>query len=183
MTFYPTGGVQHIEELLLPYDPSQALEKVARRKRQVRSRAISLGITLAILVGLYLWQRNRPGGAGSLTVYLVVLGISVAWLVGFVLAYVKARRDLRGVGEGVALRMGRPGVELAGSYVPWSDVVSLAAVRGRRLQSPRLQLVRTSGAPLSVPFDQLDVRPATLDLTARAYSGGRHGVDLEALDS
>jgi len=36
---------------------------------------------------------------------------------------------------------------------------------------------------LTVPLDQIDVRPATLDLTARAYSGGRHGVDLQALDS
>ena len=29
---------------------------------------------------------------------------------------------------------------------------------------------------------QVEVHPATLDSTARAYSGGRHGVDLTALD-
>jgi hypothetical protein len=34
-----------------------------------------------------------------------------------------------------------------------------------------------------VPLDQIPTLPATLDSTARAYSGGRFGVDLRALDT
>jgi hypothetical protein len=69
-------------------------------------------------------------------------------------------------------------------YVPWPEVVSLAAVRGRGIgAAPLLQLTRTSGPPLTVPFEQLSSRPATLDMTARAYSGGRHGIDLSAFDN
>ena len=34
-----------------------------------------------------------------------------------------------------------------------------------------------------MPLDQVTVFPATLDTTVRAFSGGRHGIDLSALDT
>jgi hypothetical protein len=34
-----------------------------------------------------------------------------------------------------------------------------------------------------VPLDQITVFPATLDSTVRAFSAGRHGVDLSAIES
>jgi hypothetical protein len=40
------------EELALVHDPSGPLLRVARRKRKLVSRVISLGITLAIMVGI-----------------------------------------------------------------------------------------------------------------------------------
>ena len=94
-----------------------------------------------------------------------------------------ARRELRGVGSGTAVRIGRPGIQVARVFTPWSEVTALTMTAGRWGRSDRFELRRTSGPAVSVPLNQIEVHPATLDSTARAYSGGRHGVDLTALDS
>jgi hypothetical protein len=104
-------------------------------------------------------------------------------LLAHLVAYLLARRELRQVGLGTALRIGRPGVEIRGTFVPWPEVQSLAAVKGKMGRSADLELTRVNGEKFRVPLDQMQVRPATLDLTARAYSAGRHGVDLAALES
>jgi hypothetical protein len=183
MSFQSLQGSQPIEELLVPFDPTQVADKVQRRKRLMRSRLVSLVLTVLFLAVIYLWQRDQLAGTGFVTLYAVVLGISVAWFAGYLVAFLVARRDLSRVGSGVALRIGRPGVEVRGVYVPWSEVASLAAVRGGWGRSAELQVTRSNGERFSVPLDQMQVRPATLDLTARAYSAGRYGVDLAALDS
>lgn len=175
--------VQPIEELSVPFDPSELEAKAQRRRRQLRGRIVSLVITIAILGALYWWQRKEIQGTGYVTFYLVLLGVSVAWCVGHLVAYLRAKKEVARVGQGTALRIGRPGVELRGAFVPWPEVVSLSTVTGRFGRRPRLQVARTGGEPLSVPLNQMSVRPATLDLTARAYSAGRHGVDLTALDA
>ncbi len=87
------------------------------------------------------------------------------------------------MGQGLALRIGRPGVEIAGAYVPWSELGSLAVTKGKLGHGPQLTVTRVDGYSLAVPLDQLDVFPATLDSTARAYSAGRFGVDLTALEN
>ena len=55
----------HIAELLVPYDPIPLTEKVARRRRAVISRIISLVITVVILVAIYFWQRDQVQGVRS----------------------------------------------------------------------------------------------------------------------
>jgi len=172
-----------IDELIVPYDPGQLQDRVARRRRGMWSRLISLGITAVILVLLHFFGGDQLRGQGFLTVYGIVLGISLAWFVGYLLAWLRARRALRGVGSGTAVRIGRPGVQVGRVFTPWREVTALTMVAGRLGRSPRLELRRSTGAPVSVPLDQIEVHPATLDSTARAYSAGRHGVDLEALDS
>jgi hypothetical protein len=147
------------------------------------SRLISLGITVVILVLLYVFGGDRLQGAGFLSVYGVVLAISLAWFVGYLVAWLRVRRELRGVGSGTAVRIGRPGIQVGRVFAPWSEVTGVAMTAGRWGRSDRLVLRRTGGPPASVPLNQIDVQPATLDSTARAYSGGRHGVDLSALDS
>jgi hypothetical protein len=172
-----------IEELLVPYDPTALQEKVARRRRGMWSRLISLGITVVILVLLHQFGGDQLQGNGSLTVYGIVLGISLAWFVGYLVAWLRARRELRGVGSGTAVRIGRPGIQVARVFTPWSEVTALTMTAGRWGRSDRFELRRASGPPVSVPLNQIEVHPATLDSTARAYSAGRHGVDLTALDS
>jgi len=171
-----------IEELTVPFDPSQLALKVRRHRRRMWSRVVSLAITVILLAGLYLWKRASFTG-GYLTLTAVLVGISFAWCLGYLLAFRLAKRELARMGQGIAVRIGRPGVELRGVYVPWSEVTALRAVTGRWGRAPQLQLSRSSGEALAVPMNQIDVRPATLDLTARAYSAGRHGVDLSHLDS
>ncbi|MET0693683.1 MAG: hypothetical protein ABWX96_15890 [Propionibacteriaceae bacterium] len=172
-----------IEELNVAFDAMQVQEKVERRRRMVRSRIISLVITVAFLVVIYIWKRDQLTGAGFITLYAVVLAVSLAWFVVALVRYLNAKRELAGMGQGTALRIGRQGVELLGVFAPWPEVQSLAAVKGKVGRSPRFQLARLGAEPVSVPLDHLDVRPATLDLTARAYSNGHHGVDLTALES
>jgi predicted nucleic acid-binding Zn ribbon protein len=183
MTFLPVDGSRRIEELVLPYDESQVLEKVRRRRRRMRSQVFSLIITAVILVVIYLWQRDQMAGRAYGTLYAVVLGISVAFLVVYLVRYLLAKRELARVGTGTALRIDRHGVEVSGTFVPWPEVRSLAVAGASMGRSPVLRVERTSGTSISVPLNQMQVRPATLDLTARAYSAGRHGVDLQALDS
>jgi hypothetical protein len=174
---------QHIDELIVPYDPGQLQRRVALRRRGLWSRLISLGITVVILVLLYFFGGDRTQAAGFLSVYGVVLAISLVWFAGYLVAWLRARRALRGLRTGTAVRIGRPGIQVGRVFTPWSEVVGLAMTGGGLGRSPRFELRRSIGPAVSVPLDQIDVHPATLDSTARAYSGGRHGVDLSALDN
>jgi hypothetical protein len=174
---------RQIEELAIPYDPSQLQTKVERRRRQVRSRVISLVITVAVLVGLYLWQRDELQGAGFFAVYGVVLAISLGWLAAVIILFVRARRDLAGLRDGVAVRIGRAGVQLGDLGAGWPEVAKLGMVKGGLGRGPSLRLDLTDGRQASVALDQVVVYPAVLDNTARAFSAGRHGVDLTALDN
>ncbi len=173
----------HIEELAVPYDPSRAEERVAQRRRLFRGRLLSLGITVAIMTGLYLWQRAQFTGVGWIVVYAVALLISLGWVAGSWLAYRRAVSELAEVRPGIAVRVDRQGVTVAGASAAWAEVDRLAMVGGGLGRSPRLLLTRSSGPPASVAIDQVAVLPATLDSTVRAYSAGRHGVDFSALDT
>jgi hypothetical protein len=172
-----------ITELLVPYDPGPLNEKVARRRALVRSRIISLVITVVVLAAIYLWQRDQLQGTGFLVVYAVVLGIPVVWLVVVLIMYVRARSALRGLASGVAIRVGPPGIQVAGLGAPWPQVASVAAVKPGLGKGPVLRLRLLDGRQAEVPFEQITMFPATLDGAVRAFSASRHGVDLSALDN
>lgn len=172
-----------IEELAVAYDVGAAEAKVRRRRNGLWFRIASLVITVGIMVGFYFWQREQFTGWGWMVIYGVGLAISLGFVVGYLVAFLLARAEAREVGPDLALRIGRPGVVVGREYAPWSDVAALAITKGGLGKGPRLQLTRVGGGRVSVPFDYLDVRAATLDSTARAYSAGRHGVDLSALDN
>jgi hypothetical protein len=172
-----------ISELRVPYDPQMIELKVQRRRRRMRSQLISLGVTVLIMAGIYLWQRDQLKGAGFLVVYGVVLGVALIGVLVFLLGYRQSKRELAAMGTGTAVRIGVPGVQVAGVFAAWSDVASLGAVRGGVGRAPLLRLATTDGRQATVPFDQIPTYPATLDSTVRALSGGRHGVDLTALDN
>jgi hypothetical protein len=172
-----------ITELLVPYDPGPLTEKVARRKALVRSRIISLVITAVVLVLIYLWQRDQLQGTGFLVVYGVVLGIPVVWLIVVLIMYARARAALRALASGIAIRVGPPGIEVAGLGAPWSQVASVAAAQPGVGKGPVLRLRLADGRQAAVPFEQITVFPATVDSAVRAFSASRHGVDLSALDN
>lgn len=83
---------------------------------------------------------------------------------------------------GTAIRVDRGGIEIAGLRAGWADVRSVATTKAGIGRSPRLQLTLLDGRTASLALDQVTVLPATLDSTVRAYSGGRQGVDLTALE-
>jgi hypothetical protein len=172
-----------IEELLLPYDPTPLADTVQRRKRRMIGRAISLGISVALLTGLYFWRRDDIHGGSYWVFSGVVLALSLVPFVVVLVLFLQARRELLRVPSGVAVRMGRPGVVVGRRFARWSDVDSLAVVPGGLARAERLRLRTTDGGRFEVPLDQVVVHPATLDSTARAYSAGRRGVDLSRLDN
>jgi hypothetical protein len=172
-----------ISELVVPYDPGPLAEKVARRRRLVRSRLFSLGITVALLLLIYLWQREDLQGAVFVVLYALILGISLALLGASVALYVLAKREFAALGSGIAIRIGPPGIQVAGLSASWPEVVAIDTVKGGLGRNPQLRLTTTDGRRANVPLDQVTVFPATLDSTVRAFSAGRHGVDLSALES
>ena len=172
-----------ITELLVPYDPGPLTQKVARRKALVRSRIISLVITVAVLIAIYLWQRDQLQGAGFFIAYGVALGIPVVWLAVVLILYLRARRAVREMAPGVAIRVGPPGIQVGGLGAPWSQVASVAAVKPGVGKGPVLRLTLVDGRQSAVPFEQVTAFPATLDSAVRAFSASRYGVDLSALDN
>lgn len=171
------------EELALPYDPTAPQERVRKRRRRFISRLISLLITLAIMIAFYIWRREQFEDTAVWVIYGIVLAISFGFLTFSFLAWRQARKILAGIGQGLALRIGRPGVEISGAYVPWAELGALAVVKGKLGHGPQFTVTRSDRSSLAVPLDQLAVFPATLDSTARAYSGGSAGVDLTALEN
>jgi F0F1-type ATP synthase assembly protein I len=172
-----------ISELNVPYDPQTIELKVQGRRRRMRSQLVSLGLTVVILAGIYLWQRDQLQGAGFLVVYGLVLAIPLILFLVFLLGYRQSKRELATMGTGTAVRVGVPGIQVAGVFAGWSEVASLGAVPAGIGRAPLLRLATTDGRQATVPFDQIATYPATLDSTVRALSGGRHGVDLAALDN
>lgn len=172
-----------ISELAAPYDPGPTRQRIARLKGLVRSRLISLGIAVVLLVVVGVWQHRNFGNPLIVIAYAAAIGLSVAAVVVTYLLYRRSRRPLSTLGQGVALRISRGGVELAGQGASWGEVAELAVRRAGWGFSPDLELTRRSGPAVRLPLDQIGSLPATMDSVARAYSGGRHGVDLSALDN
>jgi len=172
-----------ISELVIPYDPGPLSAKVERRRRLIRMRLISLGITIALLGLIYLWRREDLGGSGLIIIFAIVLGVSLAWLAASIVMYVLAKREMRTVGNGVAIRIGPPGIQVAEVSASWRQVAKIDTRKSGLGRGPQLRLTLADGRHAVVPLDQVTVFPATLDSTVRAFSAGRHGVDLSALES
>lgn len=172
-----------ISELVVSYDPGPLTEKVERRRHLIRSRLISLAITIALLALIYAWQREAMQGAGFVIIFAVVLGVSLAWLAASIVLFVLAKREMRTIGSGVAIRVGPLGIQVAGLGAPWSQVAAIDTTKGGIDRGPRLRLTLTDGRHAEVPLDQVTVFPATLDSAVRAFSAGRHGVDLSAVEN
>lgn len=172
-----------ISELIVPYDPGLLTEKVARRRRLVRTRLVSLVITAAVLLLIYLWRRDDMQDAVFVGLFALVLGVSVTLLGVSVALYLMAKREIRSVGRGTAIRIGPPGIQVAGLGASWPEVAVIDTIKGGLGRKPRLRLTTVDGRRADVPLDQVTVFPATLDSTVRAFSAGRHGIDLSALES
>ncbi len=172
-----------INELTVAYDPAELADKVERWRRLTRSRVTSLIITLVIMTVIYFWQRDQLQGAGFIAIYGVVLAISVAILLVTLFGYRRLRAQLREVGTGPAIRIGTPGIQVAELGAPWSQVSALTTEKGRLGRAPGLKLALTDGRSTVLPLDTVAVYPATIDSTVRAFSGGRLGVDLSALET
>ena len=128
-----------ISELVVPYDPGPLSAKVVRWRRLIRSRLISLVITVALLVLIYLWQREDLRGSGFYIICALVLGVSLAILGVTVVFYLLVKREMHTIGSGIAIRIGPPGIQVAGLGASWSQVAAIGTVKGGlNRESPQL---------------------------------------------
>lgn len=173
-----------IDELVVPYDPAPATDRVQRWQRMLRSRLISLGISVVVLIVIFIWQRDRltSNPVGTIVVYAFVLLLGIAWAAFCWIALRRSRAVADRAGHGVALRVSRAGLEIGGRQIGWTQLSALSTAKGTWPSGPVLRADCTDGSAVEIPMEQLQVLPATLDSTVRAYSGGRHGLDLSALD-
>ena len=173
-----------LDELFVEYTAEPAADRAGRWRRMLILRLVSLGITVVVLVALFLWQREQvvANPVPYIVVYSLVLLIGIGWAVGTFFGYRRVRRDLTSIPSGLALRVGRSGLELAGQWQAWSDVAAIRSAKGRWPAGPLLEVARTDGSSVATPLEQISVLPATLDTALRAYSAGRQGLDLSSLD-
>jgi len=182
----PAPGLRQIDEVAVPYAYDRINAEVARRRGTLFMRVISLCITALILIGLQLWRQWRDVDSAVFGwPYFVALGVSLGLSLGFLayalIRWLRARKRAAALQPGPVLIVARPGVQLVGERVPWEAVAGLQAKS--ELSGDVFIVHRTNGPPLQVPFDLLDAPPSTLDSAARAFSGGRVGVDFARMDN
>lgn len=125
-----------------------------------------------------LWQGWFPWVLGG------SLGISVGVIVWRTVRFLRAKRELAALHEGLALGIGRGGLFVAdaAAHLPWAQVAGLDALPGRLGGSRRLVVRAASGQKHTLPLDHLATDPAALDGAVRALSGGRSWIELGRLD-
>jgi hypothetical protein len=170
------------QELTIGFNPIPAAERAAHYTGLLRTRLIWMGVAFVLCVGIWLWQRNQLGSANSIALFGAGLAYSLIWLILAIVGLVNARRILSHIGQGVAVRIGRIGIDILGTIVPWSAVAEVTTRRGGAFGAGPTLAVRTSNGDLrSVPFLYLDARPGTIDAAIRAYSLGTRWLDTTHL--
>ncbi|HSN42939.1 MAG TPA: hypothetical protein VLR88_02650 [Propionibacteriaceae bacterium] len=172
-------------DFVASYSPVTMAAKVAKRRSLYRRTLRSAIFSLIISAAFYYWQRDTLqssalGWMGG--VYAVVVGV----LAAIYLSLWRARRALGRVGQGQAFRLTARGMELGtsetGRRVDWAEIERLGA-EARPGHDPHLVVVMRDSSRWSVPMNFLDALPGTIDSATRAFSGGRHGLDLSRMDS
>lgn len=171
------------DELVVNFNPIPAAERVANYHGMMRSRAIWFGVALVLCLVLYVWQRDSLSVVSTVLLFVVGLGGSLVWLGFAVVMWQLCRRSLRALGEGVAVRIGRQGIEVTDRFVAWDQIERVSTQRGPICVGPRLTVVERGRSAYLVPLTYLDALPGTLDSALRAYSGGRVSLDVTHLDN
>lgn len=152
----------------------RVVDRVARGQRR------GVGGDLVVLLP----RRHPPSGrAGSRGCWGFSLAVSAGVIAWRAAKFVRAKRELAALHEGLALGVGRGGLFLADAG---------AHLSGRRWPAstpPRTPLAGAAawwcaGRPVrsTPPLDHLATNPAALDGAVRAMSGGRSWIELGRLD-
>ncbi|MDR0417797.1 MAG: hypothetical protein LBH76_10935 [Propionibacteriaceae bacterium] len=170
------------QELTVGFNPMAAAERVAHYNGLVRTRLIWLGVAVVICLAIWLWQRSALSGPATMALWGVGIALSVVWVVLAVVGRAVANRVLARVGQGVAVRIGRAGIAIAGAAVSWPEVAAVTTSRSGVLGTgPALAVQTASGGCHRVPFLYLDAKPGAIDAAVRAYSLGSHNLDTSRL--
>lgn len=168
-------------EFVVSYAPQPALQRVAKRKAEVRQRITSLVISVLIGVAIWYFYRDQLGSWGPWVIALSSV-TGLIWLLISLAGLWIARDDAKRVGQGPVVAVTREGLWVAAQWIPWPQVGGLSARPRAFGRSPELVFESRDGAAAKVPMDYVDALPATLDSAIRALSGGRSWIDLSHLD-
>lgn len=179
-----------VQRALIPgfvvnYTPVAMAQRAANFRAKGRARLVGLAIQILITVGLYFWFEPATS---DWFFWLLAAGV-VYSLVLVVVPFVKMRRARTAtsrVENQPALKVSPAGLLLAtrpeGEMVSWEELTSLKGVNKFFCPGPQLAFCWGDGRRWSVPIILLDALPGTIDQAIRAYSRGRFGLDLSAVD-
>lgn len=177
-----------MQELPISYDPAVLAGRVAGARKTLRWATAGTAVSVFALVAVIVYIQVALDGTPDLTWEMVrwVLafsaGFGVLGLVARLVWLTRLRGGLRQVGEGPAVVLSAQGLRSAEGWTPWDEVEVIRAARGKLGHGYRLEVLRADGSTLSLPLEGLDILPGSLDAATRAYSAGRHGVDLSVVD-
>ncbi|MDO5500265.1 MAG: hypothetical protein Q4F67_11380 [Propionibacteriaceae bacterium] len=183
------GGVRTSRhELPVDYDAAIPASRAADQRRRIVGGSISTGISVigVVAVLLFVWLR-RDWQFSEVTTMLTWVFASSA-VIGSVILIARAiwlsrlRQGVRAVGDGLAMVLSRDGIETEDGLMPWDRIARIAAAKGKPGHGYRLLVECVDGATTEFPLEGLGILPGTLDSAARAYSAGRHGIDLSIVD-
>jgi hypothetical protein len=174
--------------LPIAYDPAVLATRIDSTRRSVHWSLVATGISVVAFVGVVLYmQIGRDGSVEPTWVMLRWLlafsaAAGVLGLVARVFWLIRLRSGLKQIGDGLAMVLSASGIQTGQTHVPWDQVDRIQAVRGRLGHGYQLEIRRVDGSVFSLPLEGLDILPGSLDAATRAYSAGRHGVDLSIVD-
>ncbi len=194
--------------LEVAYNPVPAAGRVARH--QATRLRLALESLLIVAVVALIWAIARESfDLGTLMGMLI--GWLVVFLILFIIQNLRlqaARKDLLTINEGTVLRLDPRGVAMrreqrvtgaggaavgfdgvpahpqdpALDLVGWQDLAEFAVLGSGMGAGPVVRLVDADGHRWEVPVSWLDALPGAIDSAARAWSGGRTGLDVTGLD-
>ncbi|PFG68772.1 hypothetical protein B0O41_3619 [Propionibacteriaceae bacterium ES.041] len=177
-----------MQQLPIFYDPLRAEQRIGAQRRRVIWGLVSTGISVAGLAALFLYgwlvTKSQPGETGQLLRWVLAFS-SITGLISLLanLLWLRALRNARReVGDGLALTLSHRGIETAEGPLGWEQVARVRAANGRPGHGYRLDIIGTDNQVRAFPLDGLALLPGSLDSATRAYSSGRHGVDLTVVD-
>lgn len=171
--------------MLVSYSPV-AMDQRAASFRGLLPRQW-IGVAISVVISVVWWLIFKPELFSVL--FWLLIG-SVIWsLARVVVTFGRlraARRTTSQIPPGPAFQIDHQGVVLAsapnGERVGWPDV---RVVRGRNKlfnPGPTLEFAWQPHRTWSVPIVVLDAAPSLIDSALRAFSLGRHGMDLSSVD-
>lgn len=176
--------MQTSEAFIVGYSPVETAGRVARSRSKLKGNFISLG--LLVVLGVVLWFTSPSANRLQYVLTSLTIGfvIWVGYLVWRLISLSRARKDLGLVPSGEAFRINHEGITTVhpAETIPWPQIVEVRAAGHQRGAGPDLEVVH-SGGNWTVPLSFLDSMPGSIDSAMRAYSGGRRGLNLSALDN
>jgi len=172
-----------LDEVWIHYNPMPAAERVAHYSGLVRSRTAWLAIAVALCLVFWVFQGSALGPTATLALFGAGLGYSLIWLAMALIGLGRARRVLRSIGQGIALRLSHWGIDIHGATLPWSSVTAVVARRHRlSAYGPDLAVETADGRRRTLPWLFLDTLPGSVDAAVRAYTAGARRLDVSRLD-